>query len=65
MRESGGSGMIKEILDCVDSAMMELELVELMDMPDDLQQDFIQAHTLLLHIGTSLEMELDMEEDDD
>ena len=59
----GGSGMnIKETLDCVDTAWIELENVELMDLPDDLQQYFIQAHILLLHISTVLEMKLKEEE---
>ena len=57
--------MIKEILNRVDNATTELEYVNIMDLPDNLRQDFSQAYGLLLHIGTSLEMILEMDEDDD
>lgn len=50
------------VLDCVDNAIMELECVEFEDIPDDLQQEFIQTHTLLLHISMALEMKLEMDE---
>lgn len=58
---------IEKILDCIDGAIMELEGVEIRDLPDNLQQDFIEAHALLSHISTvlDLEMGLEMDEDDD
>ena len=53
---------IKEILDCVDNAIMELEYVKFEDIPDDLQEKFIQVHVLLSHISMALEMKLEEEE---
>lgn len=53
---------IKEILDCVDNSVMELECVKFEDIPDDLQEKFIQVHILLSHISTALEMKLEMGE---
>ena len=53
---------IKEILDCVDNAIMELEYVKFEDIPDDLQEKFIQVHLLLSHISTALEMKLEEED---
>lgn len=64
----GGSGMNRDTLDyvlvCVDNAMMELEYAKLEDIPNDIQREFIQAHTLLSHISTALEMKLEDEEEE-
>ena len=53
---------IKDIFDYVDKAIMELEYVKFEDIPDDLQEKFIQVHILLSHISTALEMKLEMDE---
>ena len=53
------------VLVCVDNATMELECVEIMDLPNDLQQDFIEAHALLSHIRTVLDLEMRLEMDED
>ena len=53
---------IKEILDCVDNAIKELEYAKFEDIPDDLQEKFIQVHVLLSHISMALEMKLEEEE---
>ena len=57
--------MNKEILNRVDNATTELEYVNIMDLPDNLRQDFSQAYGLLLHIRMDLEMKLEMGEADD
>ena len=57
--------MNKEILNRVDNATTELEYVNIMDLPDNLRQDFSQAYGLLLHISMDLEMKLEMGEADD
>ena len=56
------SGKIKEILKCVDYAMLELGCVEIRDLPDNLQQSYMQAHRLLIHISRDLEMRLESDE---
>lgn len=52
---------IKELLVCVDYAILELNCVEIEDFPDDLRQDFIQAHTLLSYISTVLDLEMGLD----
>ena len=54
---------IKEILDYVDKAIMELEYAKFEDIPDDLQEKFIQVHILLSHISMALEMKFENEEE--
>lgn len=55
--------MNKEILNYVDNAIVELEYVKFEDIPDDLQEKFIQVHILLSHISIALEMKLEGEEE--
>lgn len=54
---------IKEILDCVDNGITELECVNFEDIPDDLQEKFIQVHVLMSHISIALEMKLENKEE--